>query len=129
MRTRRHPAVFLSSTFVDLAPTRSKIAEWLSGLFNAQLIVMETFGSDTAPPEINSVRKVRECDFFVGVYAHRYGTLDKATGKSITELELDEARSAQSAGTVQHILLYLIDEASPWLAKYRERAIQLRVLA
>src|SRR5216684_2551994 len=120
MRIRRQPTIFLSSTFVDLAPTRSRIAEWLSSLFGAELIVMETFGSDTAPPEVNSVRKVRECDYFVGVYAHRYGTIDKTTGKSITELELDEAKSAQSAGTIQDILLYLIDHRSLWLAKYKE---------
>lgn len=120
MRTRRQPAVFLSSTFIDLAPTRSRIAEWLSTLFGAELIVMETFGSDSAPPEVNSVRKVRECDFFVGVYAHRYGSMDKKTGKSITELELDEAIRAQSAGAIKDILLYLIDKESHWLFKYKE---------
>jgi hypothetical protein len=120
MRTRCQPAVFLSSTFIDLAPTRSRIANWLSTLFGAELIVMETFGSDSAPPEVNSVRKVRECDFFVGVYAHRYGSMDKKTGKSITELELDEAIRAQSAGTIKHILLYLIDQKSHWLSKYKE---------
>jgi len=79
---------------------------------------METFGSDDAPPDIFSVRRVRECDIFVGIYAHRYGTVDPATGKSITELELDEAERALSAGTVSGILLYLLDDGSAWPQQY-----------
>jgi hypothetical protein len=82
------PKVFLSSTSVDLSSVRAEISKWLTGLFETKLIIMETFGSDAAPPEINSVRRVRECDLFVGIYAHRYGTIDEASGASITELEL-----------------------------------------
>jgi len=81
---------------------------------------METFGSDEAPPSINSVRRVRECDLFVGVYAHRYGRIDETTGKSITELELDEAKIALSSGTLSHILLYRIDDDAPWPNELRE---------
>ena len=50
---------------------------------------METAGSDAAPPNVLSVRRVRECDLFVGIYARRYGSIDTATGKSKTQLELD----------------------------------------
>jgi hypothetical protein len=83
------PKIFVSSTFVDLSAARGEICKWLTGLFGSELIVMETFGSDAAPPEINSVRRVRECDLFIGIYAHRCGTIDESSGKSITELELD----------------------------------------
>ena len=114
------PRIFLSSTYVDLSPVRDDLRKWLTGLFGAQLVVMETFGSDAAPPEINSVRRVRECDLFVGIYAHRYGTVDKDSGKSITELELDEANSAASAGILRDILLYLIAEKSNWLSEHKE---------
>jgi hypothetical protein len=55
----------VSSTFVDLSAVRGEICKWLTGLFGAELIVMETFGSDAAPPEINSVRRVRERGFRV----------------------------------------------------------------
>jgi hypothetical protein len=114
------PKVFLSSTFVDLAAVREEISRWLAGLFEAKLIVMESLGSDSAPPEINSVRRVRECDLFVGIYAHRYGTIDERSGKSITELELDEASAALSAGTMRDILLFTINVDSPWLSEYKE---------
>ena len=59
--------IFLSSTYVDLASVRKEIQKWLKGLFGAELIVMETFGSDAAPPDISSVRRVRECNLFVGI--------------------------------------------------------------
>lgn len=114
------PSIFLSSTYVDLAEIRGELSRWLSEVFGADLVIMETFGSDAAPPDITSVRKVRDCDIFVGIYAHRYGTVDPTTGKSITELELDEAERAHSAGAVRDILLYLHDEGSPWPDKYKE---------
>jgi len=124
--------IFLSSTFVDLRDVRAELVQWLSGVFGAELIVMETFGSDAEPPDVNSVRRVRECDLFVAIYGHRYGTVDDATGESITELELDEARRAHSAGTLRAILLYLLDHEATWLREHEEtdeirRAVQNRL--
>jgi hypothetical protein len=121
MESLDHIKIFLSSTFIDLSDIRAEISKWLSGIFGAQLIIMETFGSDAAPPDISSIRRVRECDFFVGIYASRYGTLDKATGKSITELELDEANNAHSSGVLSDIMLYLIAEEAEWPEELKER--------
>jgi hypothetical protein len=112
--------IFLSSTFLDLSTIRHDIAKWLSGVFGAELVVMESFGSDVTPPNVNSVRRVRECELFVGIYAHRYGTVDPASGKSITELEFDEATLAFSSGTLRNILLYVLSADSAWLAEFRE---------
>ncbi len=114
--------IFLSSTFLDLAEIRSQINKWLSGIFGSELIVMETFGSDGDPPDINSVRRVRECDLFIGIYAHRYGTIDRQSGKSITELELDEARAAFSSGVLKDILLYVVDPRSDWQSCHKENS-------
>ena len=75
--------IFLSSTYTDLSDIRTKVSQWLTGIFGTDLIIMETFGSEAAPPDVNSVRRVRDCDLFVGIYAHRYGTVDRSTGKSI----------------------------------------------
>lgn len=110
------PSVFLSSTFVDLADIRQNLARWLSQVFDIDLVIMESFGSDAAPPDVTSVRRVRDCDLFVGIYARRYGTVDPTTGKSITEMELDEAERAYSSGTVKDLLLYLLDESAAWPA-------------
>ncbi len=48
------------------------------------------------------------------IYAHRYGSVASSAGKSITDVELDEANHALSTGTVSDILLYLIEEDSTW---------------
>lgn len=85
------PKIFLSSTYIDLKDVRAEVARWLTGIFGASLVIMETSGSDAAPPNILSVRRVRQCDIFVGIYGRRYGTMDPDSGELITELELDEA--------------------------------------
>ena len=77
-----HPRIFLSSTYIDLRNLRAEVIRWLTGIFGASLIVMETSGSDAAPPDVMSIRRVRQCDIFVGIYGHRYGTIDPITGKS-----------------------------------------------
>jgi hypothetical protein len=112
--------VFLSSTFVDLRELRGDVARRLQEIFGANLIIMESFGSDEAEPKISSIRRVRECDFFVGIYARRYGTIDPESGKSITELELEKAEHAHSAGTVGGILLYVLDDNASWPSTFDE---------
>jgi hypothetical protein len=119
--------VFLSSTFVDLGKARAEVSAWLSGVFGAELIVMETFGSDTTPPDITSIRRVRECDAFIGIYARRYGTVDQNSGKSITELELDEAKNALSTGVLKTILLYVLKRESPWPQEFTEKDQAVRI--
>jgi energy-coupling factor transporter ATP-binding protein EcfA2 len=119
-----HPKIFLSSTYTDLRDARAKVIRWLIGIFGASLIVMETSGSDAAPPNVASIRRVRQCDIFVGIYGHRYGTIDPASGESITELELDEAQSAQSAGVIRDILLYAIEPTSKWLAEFADTSLE-----
>lgn len=114
--------IFLSSTYTDLSAIRSVVSGWLTGIFGAELTIMETFGSEGAPPDVNSVRRVRDCDLFVGIYAHRYGTVDQITGKSIVELELDEAKRSFSSGVLSDILLYVVNEAVLWPDDQREKS-------
>lgn len=106
--------IFLSSTFLDLKELREKVANRLKDVFGAHMLVMETFGSDDAPPVISAVRKVPGSDIFVGIYARRYGSIDPVTGMSITELELCEAERCLSTGTLTAILLYWLDENATW---------------
>lgn len=98
--------IFLSSTFIDLKDIRQEASHRLSQVLGARLIVMESFGSDDAPPVVSSVRRVRECDVFVGIYACRYGTVDPGTGKSITELD-DVGRSEPDAEVLLERLIDL----------------------
>jgi hypothetical protein len=119
-----NPKIFLSSTYVDLHPARQELAQWLSGVFGAGMVIMESFGSEAAPPNVVSVKRVRDSDIFIGLYGHRYGTIDPSTGRSITELELDEARSGHSAGTIRGLLLYVVGNDSKWLSDFRDVSIE-----
>lgn len=106
--------VFISSTFRDLHVLRQETVDRLREVFGARLIAMETFGTDEAPPDVSSVRRVSECDIFVGIYARRYGTIEPVSGKSITELELEEAERAFSAGRILGLMLYLLNDTAAW---------------
>lgn len=114
------PTVFISSTFVDLADIRKILIRWLSEVFGVELVVMETFGSDADPPDITSLRRIRDCDIFIGIYARRYGTVSRVTEKSITEMELDEAERAHSGGIIRDLLLYVLDSQASWPAALEE---------
>lgn len=78
--------IFLSSTFVDLKEVREKILKFL-GVLKSDIINMEVFGSDETRPKEYCLQNVSECNFFIGVYAARYGQVDQETGFSLTELE------------------------------------------
>jgi conflict system STAND superfamily ATPase/uncharacterized protein DUF4062 len=115
-------------TFInaDLKRVRAEVINWLTQVFEARLVVMETFGSDAAPPDLVSVRRVRECDLFVGIYAHHYGSIDASSGESITQLELDEANQSFSSGSLRDILLYVLPEDVSWLSEFREGTLEAR---
>ena len=80
--------VFLSSTFIDLIEHRKEAAEALTRLGH-HVIGMETFNARTEDPTKASLKEVRECELFVGIYAHRYGTLIGKAKISVTEQEFD----------------------------------------
>ena len=105
--------IFLSSTVSDLEPTRRSILKFL-GVLKSDLISMETFGSDETIPKELCLKKVRSANFFIGVYAERYGSIDKTTGLSITELEYREAYEMMRSGELSGLLVYLIDPRASW---------------
>ena len=55
-------------------------------------IAMEFFGSTPETPTELSLRKVAESTVYVGVFAHRYGTVPEGATLSITEQEYRKAR-------------------------------------
>lgn len=112
--------IFLSSTQDDLYLARQNIIKFL-GVLQSDLVAMEVFGSDESKPKDYCLEQVRKCNFFVGVYAERYGTVDKETGKSITELEYREAMSMLQNGRLKGLLLYVINPKANWPLDLIER--------
>jgi hypothetical protein len=101
--------VFVSSTSVDLEAHRRAVADGIREL-GAVDVSMEHLGARDERPKDESLRLVRkESDFFVGIYAHRYGFIPEGDELSITEAEYNEA---SSAGLLR--LIYLVDETAPW---------------
>jgi hypothetical protein len=82
--------IFVSSTFLDLDDHRAHIMQEIQrrDLFFRG---MEHFGAASSKPAEFLKEQVRKSDVYLGIFALRYGSEDAASGKSMTELEYDEA--------------------------------------
>jgi len=98
--------VFISSTFVDLQKERKKVWETLEEF---QVIVkgMEEFGARSSDPLTTCLSEVAQADIYVGIIGMRYGSIDKETGKSFSQLEYEKAVKMK-----KEILIYLIDTST-----------------
>lgn len=83
--------VFISSTYEDLKNHRNLIIENLQKLA-LEINAMELWFSKPENPLEVCLNNVSSSDIYIGIVAHRYGSVDKETGKSITELEYEEAK-------------------------------------
>lgn len=99
-------ALFVSSTFADLERHRVLVREAISRLEH-QSIAMELFGALPETPMEECLRLVRSANFYVGIFGMRYGTVDPSSGKSLTQLEYEEAMALRLP-----CLIYVIDENS-----------------
>jgi len=94
----RIPRVFVSSTCFDLRQIRRDLKEFIEGSLGYEAVLSEFPSFPVDPDQTtvdNSRRVVRSvCDIFVLVVGGRYGTIDKQSGKSITNQEMIEARLA-----------------------------------
>lgn len=112
-RARMDLRIFLSSTVEDLKEVRRQVLKLLS-VIPADLVSMETFGSDESQPLSFCLERVRRCNLFVGIYAERYGSIDAATGISLTEAEYREASKNLEKGNVLGLLVYVLDPKASW---------------
>jgi hypothetical protein len=95
--------VFVSSTYLDLKERRELVKDQIARhdlLFRG----MEHFGADPLrTPSTKIVEEVRKADIYLGIFGARYGSIDPATGMSMTELEYTEAAVGKKP-----MLLYVI---------------------
>ena len=66
--------VFLSSTTRDLESYRDAIYKAIVGLDGYHCMRMEDFGARDARPDELCRSNVGECDIFVGIIGHQYGS-------------------------------------------------------
>lgn len=112
--------IFLSSTIADLGEARERVLKYLQVL-SSGVISMEIFGSDESNPKEFCLNQARQCNLFIGVYAERYGTIDKETDLSITELEYNEAFNMLENGQLIGLLIYMIDPQASWPLTFIDR--------
>jgi hypothetical protein len=83
--------VFLSSTFRDLQAYRAELSEALRKLDGWHSIRMEDFGARDSQAADFCRAKVAECDLFVGIVGHLYGSSPPGSEISYTVIEYEEA--------------------------------------
>jgi hypothetical protein len=105
--------VFISSTFLDLQDYRSAVREGIRQL-GLEDIAMEHFGARDERPKEECLRIINnETDYFVGIYAHRYGFIPKKSKVSITHAEYLAASKTDVPK-----LIYIIDNEHPFPPKF-----------
>lgn len=107
--------VFVSSTYVDLREHRRAVCDILLRL-KLQPVAMEFFGAEPTDPTSVCSQEIRDCDIFVGIYAHRYGYVLEDKQKSITEHEFDLARNLGKP-----CFCYLVEPTYPWRPPFIEQ--------
>lgn len=98
------PKVFISSTYSDLLPYRSKIWEYLEPL-KIKILGMEKFGARKSTPLETCLTEVAKSDIYIGIIAFRYGSVEKISKKSFSQLEYEKALSLD-----KEIMIYLMDD-------------------
>lgn len=106
------PKVFISSTYYDLIPFREKLWEILSDL-NIKILGMEKFGARKSAPLETCLEEVTKCNIYIGIIAYRYGSIEKTTNKSFTQIEYEKALQLS-----KEILIYIFDENGFLKPKY-----------
>jgi hypothetical protein len=107
-------SVFLSSTSVDLAEHRRAVKDGLDRI-GERVLRMETFGARPDEPARASLSEVRECDLFVGIYAHRYGFVPSDAHASVTELEYERAVELGKP-----VFAFVVEEDFDWKPSFIE---------
>ncbi len=104
--------VFISSTVVDLQEYRQAAIEVINRYKVVVPLGVEFVNGDAHDPETVDETSLKECDIFVGIYAHRYGNIPGGQDKSVTEQEYELA-----GGLGKDRLLFVVDENHPWSPK------------
>ena len=99
-------SIFVSSTFADLARHRLLVREAITRLDYGPT-AMEFFGALPQTPKEECLRLVRSANAYLGIFGMRYGLIDRQFGKSLTQLEYEEAQTLRLPS-----LIYIIDEAT-----------------
>ncbi|MCX6583676.1 MAG: DUF4062 domain-containing protein [Candidatus Aminicenantes bacterium] len=106
--------VFISSTYEDLKEYRQKAIEAVNR-YKCIPLAMELFGARAEEATTVCDKEIRECDVFIGIYAHRYGYIPGGETKSITQLEYDLAKELG-----KDCLCFIVEKNILWNTEFME---------
>jgi hypothetical protein len=109
--------IYLSSTSRDLIEYRKEVLRALE-LMRQEVIAMEGYSAESERPLQKCLSDVEKCDFYVGIFAFRYGFIpaeDNPDGLSITELEYRHAKRND-----KQCFIFLVDEEINWPIRHIE---------
>ncbi len=104
--------IYISSTYEDLKKEREAAAQAVRRL-DHQPVSMEDYVASPQFPGDKCQQDVRRCDFYIGIFAWRYGFIPGGYDKSITHLEYETAKKAGIS-----CLIFLTDPKAPWPVEY-----------
>ncbi len=107
--------VYISSTYGDLINYRKAVGEALRRLGHDVLAMEDYVATGQHPPLNKCLADVDSCDWYVGIFAWRYGYIperDNPESKSITELEYRQAEKKQKP-----CFIFLLHEEANWPRK------------
>jgi len=100
--------IFISSTYIDLKDYR-RVAIEVVNRYKCTPLAMEFFMAQPDEPAKVASKEVKECDIFVGIYAHRYGFIPTGQKKSITQQEYELAKERG-----KDCLCFIVEKNFPW---------------
>lgn len=98
--------IFISSTYGDLIPFRKRIWEEI-GKLNIKILGMEKFGARQSAPLDTCLEEFTNSDIFIGIISFRFGSLDRMTKKSFSQLEYEKAYELK-----KEIMIYFMSDDS-----------------
>ena len=100
-------SVFLSSTYLDLKAHREAVKEVIERL-QLSFVGMEEFSPSAVAPASYIRERVQSADLYLGILGMRYGYVDAGTGRSMTELEYEQALASG-----KRLFLFVMDKDAP----------------
>jgi len=107
-----NPKVFISSTYEDLKNFRELLWNELKGL-DIQILGMEDFGARSSNPLETCMKEIEKCQVYIGIIAYKYGSEEKNSKKSYTQLEYEKAFELN-----KEILIYIFSDEGFISPKY-----------
>lgn len=106
--------VFISSTYLDLKNYR-QVAIEVANRYTCAPLAMEFFMAQPEEPAQVCDKEIRQCDIFIGIYAHRYGFVPDGQKKSITQQEYELAKALG-----KDCLCFIVQKGFPWSPDFIE---------